>query len=90
MLDEIGLALEQAQLRRRLPPPAQRRKLRRRAGLSQGVVGRVLGVSAVTICRWESGARAPSRRLAPLYADLLARLARGVANGGEAAEGSGQ
>lgn len=83
-MDELTLAIEQARVRLRLPPPAERRRLRQRAGLSQLVIGRTLGVSAVTVCRWERGARTPSRRLAPLYADVLDRLARDVANGGAA------
>ncbi|MBI2015313.1 MAG: helix-turn-helix transcriptional regulator [Candidatus Rokubacteria bacterium] len=84
-MDELTLALEQAQRQQRLPPPAERRRLRRRAGLSQVIIGRALGVSGVTISRWESGARTPSRCRAPLYADVLERLAREAANGGGAA-----
>ena len=83
-MDELTLALEQAQFRLRLPPPAARRRLRRAAGLSQDVIARALGVSAVTVCRWERGARTPSRRLTAAYADLLDRLGREVANGGGA------
>ena len=83
-MDEVDLALEQAQTRRRLPPPAARRRLRERAGLRQGVLARVLGVSGAAVSRWESGKRMPARRFVSAYASLLDRLARESANGGGA------
>jgi transcriptional regulator with XRE-family HTH domain len=56
MFDE---ALRTAELRRRLPPPAQRRLLRLRAGISIRAVAQRVGVSDVTVLRYETGARNP-------------------------------
>jgi DNA-binding transcriptional regulator YiaG len=54
------------------------REIRRRAGLSQGDVARVLGTTYSQVCRWETGKAVPVRgavlRLAELY-DGLQRLA---------------
>jgi transcriptional regulator with XRE-family HTH domain len=57
-----------------LPPPAQRRAIRLRAGATLTDVGDELGVSAVAVSRWESGTRSPRRDLAQRYAVLLADL----------------
>jgi DNA-binding transcriptional regulator YiaG len=50
--------------------------IRQRVKLSQDAIGRAVGVSRVTVCRWESGERAPSGdaavRLAKLLRDLEA------------------
>jgi transcriptional regulator with XRE-family HTH domain len=51
------------------------REIRERAHLSQADVARALGVDQPTVARWEAG-RAPSRRHATRYAELLWRLDR--------------
>jgi DNA-binding transcriptional regulator YiaG len=50
---------ERAQLRV-LPPPAQRREVRRSAGVTVGELAAVLGVSSAAVVMWERGSRVPS------------------------------
>jgi transcriptional regulator with XRE-family HTH domain len=59
---------------RRLPPPATRRLLRLQAGLYQRELASVLGVSRLTLMRWESGAE-PRGERRQRYAEALAQLA---------------
>jgi DNA-binding XRE family transcriptional regulator len=54
------------------------RRVRELALVSQGELARTLGVSAPTISYWESGAKAPSERLAGAYIQLLCRWARSL------------
>jgi transcriptional regulator with XRE-family HTH domain len=65
-----GLLLE-VRLARSLPPPAMRRALRLRAGLTQQDVAYLLGVARVSVTRWESGEREPRRSEGARYAVLL-------------------
>lgn len=58
-----------------LPPPATRRELRRRAGLSQEAVAELLGVTRVAVSRWEAGLRQPRRRYRAAYREILEMLA---------------
>jgi DNA-binding transcriptional regulator YiaG len=48
--------------------------IRRRAKLSQDAIGRAVGVTRVTVCRWESGERVPSGDPAVRLARLLREL----------------
>lgn len=48
--------------------------IRRRVKLSQEAIGRAVGVSRVTVCRWESGQRVPSGDAAVRLAKLLRDL----------------
>ena len=48
--------------------------IRRRVKLSQDAIGRAVGVSRVTVCRWENGERAPSGAAAVRLAKLLREL----------------
>ena len=57
---------------RRLPPPAERRRLREAAGLSLRDVGEAVGVSHAAVSRWERGAH--PRSSIGSYAELLAGL----------------
>ena len=61
-------------MRRRLPAPATRRRLRRESGLTLQIVADELGVSHPTIARWELGERVPSGDHLPRYLALLDRL----------------
>ena len=81
-MDLLSQFLEQARQRRSLPPPAVRRVLREQAGLSQHDVALALGIDRATVSRYESGQRAPRRRLVARYISLLARLATEVAEQG--------
>jgi transcriptional regulator with XRE-family HTH domain len=73
---EMDAVLRLAGARRRLPPPAARRQLRERAGLSQETVGNALGVTREAVARWELGERTPRPATALAYLELLDRLAR--------------
>lgn len=64
-------ALAVARAKRRLPPPAVRRLIRRQAGVTQQDVAHLLRVSRPTVTRWESGLRSPRGDVLRRYADLL-------------------
>jgi transcriptional regulator with XRE-family HTH domain len=57
----------------RLPPPRRRRAIRKGAGASLRDIGRVLGVSPMTVSRWEAGVT-PRRDRAVAYRKLLHAL----------------
>lgn len=61
--------------RRRLPAPAMAREIRRAAGVSQGRMGQELGVTSITVSRWESGLRTPRGEHLVAYVELLDQLA---------------
>jgi DNA-binding transcriptional regulator YiaG len=48
--------------------------IRRRAGLSQEAIGRAVGATRTTVCRWESHERQPSGEPAIRLAKLLREL----------------
>ena len=79
-MDAFTLALEQAQQHLTLPPPAERRRLRRAAGLTLADLAQAVNVSAVSVHRWERGTRTPALRHVARYAGLLGVLAREVAH----------
>ncbi|MEV7122231.1 helix-turn-helix domain-containing protein [Kitasatospora griseola] len=58
-----------------LPPPGERRRLRKLAGLTQDDAGKALGVSREGFGKWESGATKPRGQKFDAYRHLLARLA---------------
>jgi transcriptional regulator with XRE-family HTH domain len=69
---------EMVELRRSLPCPSKRRRLREAAGLSQAELGQFVGAAGVdgsTICRWEAGEREPRWPLRDQYVDVLMTLA---------------
>lgn len=66
--------LEQVRSRRKLPTPAERRRIREKAGVSLRDMGAALGVSHTLIRKWEAGSTPRERRDA--YALLLADLKR--------------
>ncbi|MHB8465046.1 MAG: helix-turn-helix domain-containing protein, partial [Acidimicrobiales bacterium] len=65
--------MNKAKLIKALPPPAERRAIRERAGLTQQDFGDALGVDRATVCRWEAGRR-PERPHLGAYVRLLQRL----------------
>lgn len=54
-----------------LPPPIERRRLRRAAGATLEDVAEAVGVSDATASCWERGIYMPSRRYRRKYLDLL-------------------
>lgn len=59
----------------KLPPPAERARIRRESGASLRDFGRELGVSPMTVGRWEAGQVRPRLDQAAAYARLLADVA---------------
>jgi len=70
-VDEL---LEQVRSRRKLPAPAERRRIRSAAKLSLRDVAAALGVSHTAVASWEAGATPRERRAD--YARLLDELRR--------------
>jgi predicted transcriptional regulator len=66
--------VDRARLRRSLPDPVERRRIRRLAGVSQAEIANAIGVTQRTIARWELGEVNPrGEHLAP-YIELLEQL----------------
>lgn len=59
---------------RRLPSPARRRAIRRRAGVNLRDVAEVLGTTAMSVSRWERGICEPSIEMAAAYREVLDAL----------------
>lgn len=59
----------------RLPPPAERKRIREAAGVSLRRMGDELGVSAVTVHNWENDGDGPTLENAARYRRLLKQLA---------------
>lgn len=64
-----------------LPTPAMSRAIRTRAGVSQARLARELGVSRMTVNRWEAGSRRPRGLHLIAYVAVLSDLQR--ATGGK-------
>lgn len=77
----IDQLLADAKRARDLPPPAVRRHLRERAGLSQEQLAQALGVGRTAVTRWETGAREPRPAVRLDYIEILERLAEGFDDG---------
>jgi transcriptional regulator with XRE-family HTH domain len=75
MDDVLLTALATGRLRRRLPPPEMRRRLRERAGIPQEALAQAVGVDRATVSRWETGEREPRARHLARYVEVLDRLA---------------
>ena len=72
--DRISSALTEHRRRALLPEPSRRRALRRRVGLSQGVIAEALGVSPPTASRYEAGISTPKGEVLASYLQILALL----------------
>jgi DNA-binding transcriptional regulator YiaG len=71
--------LEQLRSRRRLPPPAERRRIREAAGVSLRQLAAAIppgGVSVMAIVRWEAGSTPRDPAHLRAYSELLAELRR--------------
>ena len=71
--------LADARARKDLPPPRQRRAIRRRAGVAAVAIANVLGVSRQTVSAWQHGRHIPRQPLLDRYAALLRDLEDEVA-----------
>lgn len=67
-----GALLEQVRSRRRLPVPAERRRIREEAGISLRAVAGALGVSHTAVASWERGSTPREHRSE--YAQLLQEI----------------
>jgi DNA-binding transcriptional regulator YiaG len=70
----VAVAHRRREVHQQLPEPARRTAIRLRAGLTQGEMADVLGVSRQAIARWEAGERSPSGENLTAYVTLLERL----------------
>ncbi|WP_203654633.1 helix-turn-helix domain-containing protein [Demequina activiva] len=66
---------------RALPTPSVSRAIRQSCGLSQARVALELGVSRMTVSRWERGARRPRGLRLVAYTALLSDLAAAAKRG---------
>jgi DNA-binding transcriptional regulator YiaG len=67
-------ALKRAHDRRRLPVPAERKRIREMAGVSQAALAAAVGTSVPAVSRWESGKRAPRDTYLARYLEVLQQL----------------
>lgn len=66
--------IDETRARRELPAPTLARAIREAAGVSQSAIARDLGVTRMTVCRWESGRCRPSIEHVAAYAEILRAL----------------
>jgi transcriptional regulator with XRE-family HTH domain len=76
----MGALLDEVRMIRALPDPAERRRIRVAAGITQHRMAEELGAHPVTFARWERGERAPRSPAKVRYAALLAELAAEMAD----------
>ena len=70
----IGSLAEEVRSRPKLPDPAVRQAIRRKADVPQDRMAQELGVHRVTFLRWERGDRTPRGAQLDAYARLLREL----------------
>jgi DNA-binding transcriptional regulator YiaG len=70
----IGSLAEEVRSRPKLPDPAVRQAIRRKADVPQDRMARELGVHRVTFLRWEHGDRTPRGAHLEAYSRLLREL----------------
>ncbi len=74
-LTNVNALLEEARLAAKMPPPAERLRLRTAAGLSRTQVAKAVGVGRQTVANWETGASDPTPPARLEYLRLLDGLA---------------
>lgn len=70
----MGSLADEVRARPRLPAPAERQAIRRKADVPQDRMALELGVHRVTFLRWERGDRTPRGARLEAYARLLHEL----------------
>ncbi len=63
----------------KLPPPAERARIRREARITLQEFAQVLGITTTTVYRWELGDTEPKMAHAIAYSDLLAKIQEALA-----------
>lgn len=66
--------IEVVRLKQRLPQPAERKLIRRRARVAADALGRELGVSGQAVHNWEAGGFPNNDHLLKRYVELLEEL----------------
>lgn len=74
MSAQVDALLREVEARAQLPAPMMRRAIRTSAHVSQQRVADALGVTSVTVHRWEHGTCTPRGEMLVAYVDLLRRL----------------
>lgn len=77
-MTQADALLERVRSQRKLPPPAERRRIRKRARVSLRELAAVLGCSHAGVRAWELGSM-PGDEYRDRYAELLAELERAAA-----------
>ena len=75
MTGSVDELLDQARSRRKLPLPAERRRIRETAGISLRDVAAAVGVSHAAVANWEAGGM-PRGKPRAAYVRLLDELKR--------------
>lgn len=70
----MSQVVETARARRSLPSPALAKAIREAAGVTQAEVAQELGVSPLTVYRWEAARRRPRGDYLAAYSALLSQL----------------
>lgn len=69
--EELKALAAERELRRRLPPPRERRRIREDAGITVKRASRMIDVSDMAISYWERGQREPQGEHLRRYVELL-------------------
>ncbi len=70
----VNALLAEIRAKKSLPPPAKRKAIREEAGAGRGTTAAAVGVSEMTLWRWESGERSPSGKYLARYLEVLKLL----------------